>query len=53
MLLDILVIFFAWFIDMPLWLSILATCFGVLWLVVDLVKIGIKIQKKFDERENN
>lgn len=49
MLLSVLVILFAWFIEMPLWLSILSTCFGALWLVVDLVKIGIKLQKKWSE----
>ncbi len=41
----IIFILFAWFIEMPLWLSIATTCVGAFMLIVNLVQIGIKIQK--------
>lgn len=47
----IIFILFAWFIEMPLWLSIITTCVGAFWLIVDFVKIGIKLQKKWDEKD--
>ncbi len=48
----IIFILFAWFIEMPLWLSIITTCVGAFVLTVDLVKIGIKIQKNLNDKDD-
>lgn len=53
MLVSILFILFAWFIEMPLWLSIMTTCVGALALIVDFVKIGMKLQKEQHENDDD
>lgn len=46
MILGTLLILFAWFIEMPLWLSIVTTVIGSLKIVINFYEIGEKAQKE-------
>jgi hypothetical protein len=43
MLVGIVLILMAWFVEMPLWLSILTTVSGGLKIIVSLINFGIKL----------
>lgn len=44
----LLLILMAWFINMPLWLSILTTCVGAIGLIAKIVKICVKVELERD-----
>lgn len=44
----ILLILIAWFVDMPLWLSILTTCVSAIGLIAKIVKICVKVEIERD-----
>lgn len=46
MLLAICVIMFAWLVEMPLWLSIVATVFGGITLFCKLINLGMDVNKR-------
>lgn len=40
MIIGVLLILFAWFIEMPLWLSIVTTIIGSLKIIINLYEVG-------------
>lgn len=52
MLVAILLIIFAWVIEMPIWLSVLTTVIGGILFIARVITFAIKVAKLYAEDHN-
>ena len=48
MLVGVVFILLAWFVKMPLWLSIVTTIVGAFEIIFSLIRFGVKVQELTD-----